>query len=69
MYFGKKECQSKSQSPCARGLQSQLYSDFKSNTTLKALIGCDLNDSMFVSELLTGSISNKALTLQSDLND
>lgn len=31
----------KTQTSCALGLQGQLYSDYKGNTTLKALIGCD----------------------------
>lgn len=56
----------KTQSPCALGIQSQLYSDYKSNTTLKALIGCDPSGSViFISELFTGSISDKAITEQS----
>lgn len=60
----------KTQSPSALGLQSQLYSDYKSNTTLKGLIGCDPNgDIMYVSELFTGSISDKALTMQSGFYD
>lgn len=56
----------KTQTPCALGLQSQLYSDYKGNTTLKALIGCDPCGSViFISELFTGSISDKAITEQS----
>ena len=60
----------KTQSPSALALQSQLYSDYKSSTTLKGLIGCDPNGSlMFVSELFTGSISDKAITQQSGFYD
>lgn len=60
----------KTQSPCALGIQSQLYSDYKSNTTLKALIGCDPSGSvLFISELFTGSISDKAITEQSGFYD
>lgn len=56
----------KTQTPSALGLQSQLYSDYKSNTTLKALIGCDPSGSaIFISELFTGSISDKCITEQS----
>ena len=60
----------KTQSPCALGLQSQMYSDYKSSTTLKCLIGCDPSGSLiFVSELFTGSISDKALTNDSGFYD
>jgi hypothetical protein len=31
----------KTQVPNALALQSQMYSDYKSSTTFKALIGCD----------------------------
>lgn len=56
----------KTQTPSALGLQSQMYSDYKSNTTLKALIGCDPSGSViFISELFTGSISDKCITEQS----
>ena len=52
--------------PKAMQLQSQLYSNYKSSTTLKCLIGCDPRGNlMFVSELFTGSISDKALTEKS----
>lgn len=58
----------RTQAPCALGLQSQLYSDYKSNTTLMALIGCDLNGSViFASELFTGCISDKQIFEQSGL--
>ncbi|XP_046577230.1 uncharacterized protein LOC124285121 [Haliotis rubra] len=60
----------KTQTPCAVSLQSQVYSDYKSSSTLKGLIGCDPNGSlMFVSELFTGSISDKAITEQSGFYD
>ena len=60
----------KTQTPGALGLQSQLYSDYKSSTTLKALIGCDPSGSVtFISELFTGSISDKAITEQSGFYD
>lgn len=62
----------KTQVPSALGLQSQLYStcNYKSSTTLKALIGCDPNGCvMFVSELFIGSISDKAITEQSGFYD
>ncbi|XP_046544950.1 LOW QUALITY PROTEIN: uncharacterized protein LOC124255158 [Haliotis rubra] len=60
----------RTQTPFALGLQSQLYSDYKSSTTLKSLVGCDPNGSLtFVSELFTGSISDKALTEQSGFYD
>jgi len=56
----------KTQTPSALGLQSQLHSDYKSSTTLKALVGCDPSGSVtFISELLTGSISDKAICEQS----
>lgn len=52
----------KTQVPNALGLQSQMYSDYKSSTTLKALIGCDPRGSViFISELFTGSISDKLI--------
>ena len=56
----------KTQTPSALGLQSQLYSDYKSSTTLKALVGCDSSGSVtFISELFTGSMSDKAICEQS----
>lgn len=52
----------KTQVPNALGLHSQLYSDYKSSTTLKALVGCDPSGSViFISELVTGSISEKSI--------
>ncbi|XP_033097191.1 uncharacterized protein LOC117101338 [Anneissia japonica] len=56
----------KTQTPSSMGLQSQLYSDYKSNTTLKGLIACDPNGSViFISELYSGSISDKQITQDS----
>lgn len=56
----------KTQTPNALGLQSQMYSDYKSSTTLKALIGCDPSGSViFISELFTGSISDKVICEES----
>ena len=60
----------KTQAPNALGLQSQMYSDYKSSTTLKALIGCDPSGSIiFISELFTGSISDKLLCQESGFYD
>ncbi|XP_060604959.1 uncharacterized protein LOC132757648 [Ruditapes philippinarum] len=56
----------KTQVPNALALQSQMYSDYKSSTTLKALIGCDPSGSViFISELFTGSISDKMICEES----
>ncbi|XP_062584151.1 uncharacterized protein LOC134279217 [Saccostrea cucullata] len=64
------ETEFRTQAPCALGLQSQLYSDYKSSTTLKALIGCDPNGSViFASELFTGCISDKQICEQSGFYD
>ena len=47
-------------------LQSQLYSSYKSRTTLKDLIGISPNGSIyFVSELGSGSISDRKLVIKS----
>lgn len=43
-----------------------MYSDYKSSTTLKGLIGCDPRGTVvFALELLAGSVSDSALTEQS----
>ena len=56
----------KAEAPWAHGVQSPLHSDYKSTTTFKGLVGCDPRGSlMFVSELFTGSISDKVITKQS----
>ena len=60
----------KTEKPTSLSLQSQLYSDYKSSTTLKGLVGCDPCGSlMFVSELFTGSISDKEITERSGFYD
>ena len=47
-------------------LQSQLYSSYKSHTTLKDLIGISPNGSIyFVSELWSASISDRELVIKS----
>lgn len=47
-------------------MQSPLFSDYKSSTTLKALNECDNSGSVtFISELFTGFVSDKAMTAQS----
>ena len=47
-------------------LQSQLYSSYKSRTTLKDLIGISPNGSIyFVSELWSGPISDRELVIKS----
>lgn len=52
----------KTQKPSSLKLQSQMYSDYKSATTLKALIACDpMGNIIFVSELFTGSMSDKEI--------
>ena len=51
------------QTPSSLLLQSQLYSSYKSNTTLKGLIGIAPHGAItFVSSLYTGSISDKEIT-------
>lgn len=56
----------RTQTPSALSIQSQCYSDYKSCTTLKCLLGCDPNGSLlFVSSLYTGSISDNEICRQS----
>ena len=51
------------QTPSSLLLQSQLYSSYKSNTTLKGLMGMAPHGAVsFVSSLYTGSISDKEIT-------
>ena len=51
------------QTPSSLLLQSQLYSSYKSNTTLKGLMGIAPHGAVtFVSSLYTGSISDKEIT-------
>jgi len=60
----------KTQVPNALALQSQMYSDYKSATTFKALVGCDPSGSIvFISKLFTGSISDKLLCEESGFYD
>lgn len=56
----------KTQKPSSLKLQSQMYSDYKSATTLKGLVACDpMGNIIFVSELLTGSMSDVEITEKS----
>lgn len=58
------------QTPSSLLLQSQLYSSYKSNTTLKGLIGIAPHGAItFVSSLYTGSISDKEMTRFSGILD
>ncbi|XP_065196381.1 uncharacterized protein LOC135827875 [Sycon ciliatum] len=50
--------------------QSQLYSSYKTHTTLKGLIGMTPDGAVaFISELFTGSISDRELTIRSHFLD
>lgn len=54
--------------PSALRSQSQCYSDYKSATTLKGLVGIDPRGSfIFISMLFSGSISDKEITNRSGL--
>lgn len=58
------------QTPSSLLLQSQLYSSYKSNTTLKGLVGISPYGAItFVSCLYTGSISDKEITRCSGILD
>jgi len=58
----------KVQKPSSLRSQSQCYSDYKSATTLKALVGIDARGSFtFISMLYSGSISDKEITKASGL--
>lgn len=58
------------QTPSSLLLQSQLYSTYKSSTTLKGLIGIAPHGAVtFVSSLYTGSISDKEIFQRSGLLD
>ena len=53
----------KIQKPSGLNVQSQCYSDYKSCTTMKGLVGVDPRGSViFASMLFSGSISDKELT-------
>ena len=52
--------------PASLSLQSQCYFSYKSHTTMKGLLAVAPNGAIiFVSELFTGSISDRQLTMQS----
>lgn len=54
--------------PSSLSLQSQLYSRYKSHTTLKGLVGIAPNGCFtFISQLYTGSISDKQLVIESGI--
>ena len=56
----------KIQRPSSLTKQSQFYSDYKSSTTLKGLVGVDPRGSIiFASMLFSGSISDNDITTQS----
>lgn len=58
----------KCQKPSSLRSQSQCYSDYKSSTTLKALVGVDPRGSFtFISHLFSGSISDKDICHKSGL--
>ena len=58
------------QTPSSLLLQSKLYSQYKSHTTLKCLIGIAPHGAVtFVSNLYTGSISDKEITSSSGVLD
>ncbi|XP_068738175.1 uncharacterized protein, partial [Montipora capricornis] len=60
----------KIQCPSSLVLQSQSYSNYKSTNTLKSLIGVDsMGGFMFVSQLYTGSISDKQIVSRSGFLD
>ena len=60
----------KIQSPSDLVKQSQSYSSYKSHNTLKGLVGCSpAGCTIFVSELYTGSISDKKITEECGLYD
>lgn len=56
----------KVQRPSSKVLNSQMYSTYKSHTTMKGLVGITPNGCInFISTLYTGSISDKKITMQS----
>ena len=58
----------KCETPSSLPLQSQLYSSYKSHTTKKGLVAIAPNGAfIFVSELYTGSISDRELTKKSGI--
>ena len=60
----------KCETPSSLSLQSQLYSSYKSHTTLKGLVAIAPNGAfVFVSELFAGSISDRQLFQESGILD
>ena len=60
----------KIQCPSSLVIQSQSYSNYKSTNTLKSLVGVDsMGGFMFVSQLYTGSISDKQIVSRSGFLD
>ena len=58
----------KLEKPSSLRSQSQVYSDYKSCTTLKGLLGIDPRGSfIFISTLFSGSISDKEISMQGGL--
>ena len=56
------------QVPSSLSLQSKLYSAYKSHTTVKGLVGIAPNGAFtFISELFTGSISDRQLVIESGI--
>lgn len=56
----------KTQKPSSLKLQSQMYSDYKSATTLKGQVACDpMGNIIFVSKLFTGSMPDVEITEKS----
>ncbi|XP_065199188.1 uncharacterized protein LOC135830965 [Sycon ciliatum] len=54
--------------PSSLSLQSQLYSSYKSHTTVKGLVGIAPNGTFtFISQLFTGCISDKQLVVESGI--
>ncbi|XP_064641957.1 uncharacterized protein LOC135496527 [Lineus longissimus] len=61
-------CEIKTEMPSSLVLKSQSYSNYKSSNTLKGLIGITPAGNLsFVSQLYTGSISDKELTIRSGI--
>lgn len=58
------------QTPSSKVLNSEVYSNYKSHTTFKSLVGISPNGAVtFVSRLYCGSISDKSLTSQCGIVD
>ena len=60
----------KCQMPCSLCLNSELFSTYKNNTTLKALVGITPGGALsFVSQVYTGHISDRKIVLHSGILD